>query len=270
VAEEIEADSHVDELMTAALEQAALARDAGEVPVGAVIAIDGEIVGRGFNQPISSHDPTAHAEIVAIRDGARRLGNYRLTGATLCVTIEPCLMCVGAMVHARIAVVVFGAPEPRTGAVVSTVRAGELPGHNHRFEVVPGVREDECRELMQTFFRGRRGSTQLLKDLLPPDATLDQRLRLAIAGKRLVEVRYDGNLRLAEPHDYGIRNGVPTLLAYQLRVLEGPKKDAVPGWRWLDLAKIEDCIVSDVTFPGSRGDASQRHHEWDELFARVA
>jgi tRNA(adenine34) deaminase len=156
VAEEIEADSHVDELMTAALEQAALARDAGEVPVGAVIAIDGEIVGRGFNQPISSHDPTAHAEIVAIRDGARRLGNYRLTGATLCVTIEPCLMCVGALVHARIGRLIYGATEPKSGAIVSTVRGGELPGHNHRFEIVAGVRDDECRALMQEFFKARR------------------------------------------------------------------------------------------------------------------
>ena len=142
--------------MTAALEQAALARDAGEVPIGAVIALGGEIVGRGFNQPISSHDPTAHAEIVAIRDAARRRANYRLTGATLCVTIEPCLMCVGASVHARIGIVVFGAAEPRTGAVISTVRAGDLPGHNHRFEIVSGIREDECRDLMQAFFKTRR------------------------------------------------------------------------------------------------------------------
>src|SRR3954465_2402679 len=103
--------------MDAALEQAALAQLADEVPVGAVIALGGEIVGRGFNQPISSGDPTAHAEIVAIRDAARATGNYRLTGATLAVTIEPCLMCVGALVHARIARLVFGATEPRTGAV---------------------------------------------------------------------------------------------------------------------------------------------------------
>src|SRR5205085_477173 len=116
----------------------------------------GEVVGRGFNHPIGAADPTAHAEILAIREAARRLGNYRLTGATLCVTIEPCLMCVGAIVHARIATLLFGAAEPRTGAIVSTVRGGELPGHNHRFEVVGGIREDECRLLMTTFFRGRR------------------------------------------------------------------------------------------------------------------
>ena len=149
-----------DHWMMAALEEARRARDAGEVPIGAVVALDGAIVGRGFNQPISSGDPTAHAEIVAIRDAARRLGNYRLTGAVLCVTIEPCLMCVGALVHARIATLVFGAAEPRTGAVVSTVRAAELPGHNHRVEVVGGVLENECRELMQTFFRERRSATR--------------------------------------------------------------------------------------------------------------
>jgi len=145
-----------DTLMEAALVEARRARDAGEVPVGAVIAVGGEIVGCGFNQPLGSGDPTAHAEIVAIRDAARRAGNYRLTGATLCVTIEPCLMCVGALVHARIATVVYGAAEPRSGALVSTVRGGELPGHNHRFEVVGGIREAECRGLMQEFFRSRR------------------------------------------------------------------------------------------------------------------
>jgi tRNA(adenine34) deaminase len=143
-------------LMDAALLEAARARDAGEVPIGAVVALNGEIVGRGFNQPISSRDPTAHAEIVAIRDAAARVANYRLTGATLCVTVEPCLMCVGAIVHARIGTLVFGAAEPKSGAVVSTVRGGELPGHNHRFSVVSGVRESECRDLMQEFFRSRR------------------------------------------------------------------------------------------------------------------
>ena len=143
-------------LMEAALEQARLARDAGEVPIGAIVAVGEAIVGRGFNQPISSGDPTAHAEIVAVRDAARRAGNYRLTGATLCVTIEPCLMCVGALVHARIATLVYGAAEPKTGAVASTVRGGDLPGLTHRFEVVSGVREDDCRELMRTFFLARR------------------------------------------------------------------------------------------------------------------
>ena len=142
--------------MDAALEQAALAHAAGEVPIGAIVAIGGEIVGRGFNQPIRAGDPTAHAEIVALRDAARRVGNYRLTGAALCVTIEPCLMCVGALVHARIELLVYGAAEPKSGAVVSAVRGPELPGLNHKFAVVSGVREPSCRKLMQEFFRERR------------------------------------------------------------------------------------------------------------------
>jgi len=145
-----------DELMAAALEEARRAHEAGEVPIGAVVALDGEIIGRGFNQPMGAGDPTAHAEIVAIRDAARHVGNYRLTGAILCVTIEPCLMCVGALVHARVGTLVYGAPEPRTGAVVSTVRGTELPCHNHQLAIVGGVREEECRDLMQAFFRGRR------------------------------------------------------------------------------------------------------------------
>jgi tRNA(adenine34) deaminase len=145
-----------DTLMDAALAEAQRAADAGEVPIGAVIAVGGEIVGRGFNQPIGAGDPTAHAEIVAIRDAAQRVGNYRLTGATLCVTIEPCLMCVGALVHARIGTLVYGAPEPKSGAVASTVRGGELPGHNHRFAVVSGVGEAACRNVMQEFFKLRR------------------------------------------------------------------------------------------------------------------
>jgi tRNA(adenine34) deaminase len=144
------------DLMGEALVEARRARDAGEVPVGAVVALDGAVVGRGFNQPIGAVDPTAHAEIVALRDAARRLGNYRLAGARLVVTVEPCLMCVGALVHARIAALVYGAAEPRTGSVESTVKGGELPGHNHRFDVIAGVREIECRDLMQAFFREKR------------------------------------------------------------------------------------------------------------------
>jgi len=146
----------VDELMTEAVKQACQAKDAGEVPIGAVVAIDGEIVGRGFNHPIGAVDPTAHAEIAALRDAAARVGNYRLTGATLCVTIEPCLMCVGAIVHARVGTLVYGAAEPKSGAVVSAVRGVELPGLNHRFDVISGVREEECRALMVEFFKARR------------------------------------------------------------------------------------------------------------------
>lgn len=143
--------------MRAALVEARKAMASDEVPIGAVVALGGEIVSAAFNQPISTVDPTAHAEIRAIRAAALAVGNYRLTGATLCVTIEPCLMCVGALVHARIGTLVYGAAELKSGAVTSVVRAAELPGLNHRFEVVSGVREAECRELMQAFFRERRG-----------------------------------------------------------------------------------------------------------------
>ena len=142
--------------MSAALEQATLARDVGEVPIGAVIVINGEIIARAFNQPIRNVDPTAHAEIVALRQAATAIGNYRLMGATVYVTIEPCLMCVGALVHARVKEVVFGAPEPRWGALVSSLQAHEAPGLNHRLVVVGGVLEDQCRELMQQFFRAKR------------------------------------------------------------------------------------------------------------------
>ncbi|MCX6550561.1 MAG: tRNA adenosine(34) deaminase TadA [Acidobacteria bacterium] len=142
--------------MRAALAEARRGFDAGEVPVGAVVVVDGVVVGRGFNQPIGAVDPTAHAEIVAMRTAAQAVGNYRLVGATLYVTIEPCLMCVGAMVHARVGTLVFGAPEPKAGAVVSACRAHELPSLNHRIEVTGGVLEDECRAIIQEFFRDRR------------------------------------------------------------------------------------------------------------------
>ena len=142
--------------MRAALAEAIRARDMGEVPVGAVIVSNSEIIGRGCNQPITAVDPTAHAEIVAVRAAASRVGNYRLTGATLYVTIEPCLMCVGAMIHARVGLVVYGAAEPRAGALVSAARAHDMPGLNHRLEVLAGVLEDECRVMMQEFFRVRR------------------------------------------------------------------------------------------------------------------
>ena len=149
-----------DEYMRRALACAERAAQLGEVPVGAVVVRDGVVLGEGANSPISARDPTAHAEIIAIRAAAAGVGNYRLTGAVLCVTIEPCLMCVGALVHARIGTLVYGAAEPRTGAVSSTVRGGDLPGHNHRFEVVAGVREEECRALIQAFFSERRARRQ--------------------------------------------------------------------------------------------------------------
>jgi tRNA(adenine34) deaminase len=147
----------IDELlMRAALEQALEARERGEVPVGAVVALDGTILGRGFNQPIGTRDPTAHAEVVALREAGRHAGNYRLTGAALYVTIEPCQMCVGAMIHARIARVVYGAREPKAGAIESATRAHEHPWLNHRMDAAGGVLEEECRALMQRFFEDKR------------------------------------------------------------------------------------------------------------------
>jgi tRNA(adenine34) deaminase len=142
--------------MEAALSQARLALAAGEVPVGAVLVAGDQIIARAFNQPISANDPTAHAEVLALREAARVLGNYRMTDATVYVTVEPCLMCVGAMVHARVRAVVYGAAEPKTGALVSTLKALESPGLNHRFLVTAGVLEDECRSIIQEFFRERR------------------------------------------------------------------------------------------------------------------
>ena len=146
-----------NDVMRLALAEAERARLAGEVPVGAVILLEGRVVGTGFNQPILAVDPTAHAEVVALRAAARALGNYRLTGSSLYVTVEPCLMCVGAMIHARVARVVFGAAEPKAGALVSASRAHETPGLNHRLEVTGGVLEEECRQIMQAFFAERRG-----------------------------------------------------------------------------------------------------------------
>ena len=145
--------------MLAALVEARLAAEAGEVPVGAVVVKDGAIIGAGHNRPISSHDPTAHAENVAMRAAAAATGNYRLTGATLYVTVEPCVMCVGAMVHARISELVFGATEPKAGAIESTQRAHEHPALNHRLTVVSGVLAGECREVMQEFFARVRKQT---------------------------------------------------------------------------------------------------------------
>jgi tRNA(adenine34) deaminase len=145
-----------EDFMAAALDEARRGLGAGEVPIGAVLVVGDDIIARAYNQPISAVDPTAHAEIVALRAGAAAVGNYRLTDATLYVTVEPCLMCVGALVHARVREVVYGAAEPKTGAIVSTVRALESPGLNHRFAVTAGVREEECRDLIQEFFRARR------------------------------------------------------------------------------------------------------------------
>ena len=137
----------------------ALAREAecnGEVPVGAVVVFEDTIIGEGFNSSIAANDPTAHAECVALRNACKKLRNYRIPGATLYVTLEPCLMCVGAMVHARVMRLVFGASEPKSGAVTSNLNALELPYLNHRVEVTGGVMELECREVLQKFFENRR------------------------------------------------------------------------------------------------------------------
>lgn len=147
--------------MTLALEQARAAEALGEVPVGALVVLNGEIVGRGHNAVIRRADPTAHAEIVALRAAAERLGNYRLTGAILYSTIEPCAMCAGALVHARIERLVYGAPEPRAGAVRSRLAVLENPGANHRVQVTAGVLAERSAALLRAFFRARRGA--------PPD-----------------------------------------------------------------------------------------------------
>jgi tRNA(adenine34) deaminase len=143
--------------MGLALEEAHAGLAAGEVPVGAVLVGEGgEILARTFNRPIGLSDPTAHAEILALRAGARLLGNYRLLGGSLYATIEPCIMCLGALLHARVRRLVFGAPDPKGGACVSLYRLPEDTRFNHRLEVTGGVMEAECREVMQEFFKARR------------------------------------------------------------------------------------------------------------------
>ena len=143
--------------MHRALDQARLGLAAGEVPVGAVVVDDaGEIIGEGFNAPVAGHDPSAHAEVRALRDAAERLGNYRLDGCTLYVTLEPCLMCTGAIIHARLARVVYGAAEPKTGMVESRANLFAQPWYNHRVEVEGGLLAAQAKRLLKTFFAGRR------------------------------------------------------------------------------------------------------------------
>lgn len=142
--------------MRRALELADLAARREEVPVGAVVVRDGELLGEGFNQVITAADPSAHAEIVALRDAAARVGNYRLPGATLYVTLEPCTMCAGALVHARIAELVFAAREPRAGVVCSTCQLLDEPWYNHKVSWQEGVLATESAALLQAFFRARR------------------------------------------------------------------------------------------------------------------
>ncbi len=149
-----------DGFMDVALDLAREAATLGEVPVGAVVVKDGVIVGRGYNQPIGRHDPTAHAEIMALRAAADRLGNYRLPGCTLYVTLEPCVMCAGAIMHARIERVVFGARDPKTGAAGSVVDLFAEDSLNHHAEVHGGVRAEECGALLSGFFAARRARTE--------------------------------------------------------------------------------------------------------------
>ena len=142
--------------MREALAQAALAEEAGEVPVGAVVVLDGQIIARGFNQPITAHDPTAHAEIVALRNAARFCGNYRLPDCELYVTLEPCPMCAGAIVQARIPKVVIGSMNPKAGCAGSVLNLLDMPGFNHRVEVERGILEEPCSRLMSGFFKELR------------------------------------------------------------------------------------------------------------------
>lgn len=143
--------------MTRALELARSAAAASEVPVGALLVLDGAIIGEGWNRPIGACDPTAHAEIEALRDAARRTGNYRLTGSTLYVTMEPCPMCAGAIVHARVARVVYGAADLRAGAAGTVIDVFGSAAVNHRVAVTGGVLAEECRDILQAFFQARRG-----------------------------------------------------------------------------------------------------------------
>jgi tRNA(adenine34) deaminase len=142
--------------MRLALAVATKAGEAGEIPVGAVAVAGGEMLAVAGNCPITAHDPTAHAEIVALRQAAARLGNYRLPGLTLYATLEPCLMCVGAMIHARIGRLVFGALDPKTGAVQSRWRLAEESWHNHKIDITGGVLAEDCGALLRQFFRAKR------------------------------------------------------------------------------------------------------------------
>lgn len=146
------------EMMRLALHQARLAGAANEAPVGAILLdpASGRVLAAAHNAPIASHDPTAHAEILCLRRAAERIGNYRLPGTIMAVTLEPCLMCVGAMIHARVAGVVVGAPDPRTGALFTHMDAAHLPWSNHKIWVMPNILADECGDLLRHFFRSRR------------------------------------------------------------------------------------------------------------------
>jgi tRNA(adenine34) deaminase len=152
----VDLNSHDEIWMREALTLAQKAEAEGEVPVGAVIVRGGEIIGRGWNHPIAAHDPTAHAEIIALRAAAQQLENYRLTDTTLYVTLEPCAMCAGAMVHARVGRLVFGASDPKAGAAGTVFNLVQASALNHRLEVTSGVLADECGAILKRFFESRR------------------------------------------------------------------------------------------------------------------
>jgi len=149
-------DASDDQFMRQALEEARRAAEAGEVPVGAVVVLEGRVLASAANRTITEGDPTAHAEIVALRAAAKALGNYRLAGATLYVTLEPCAMCAGALVHARVARLVYGCDDPKVGAVNWCLHVLEHPMLNHRIDVSSGVLADECAALLREFFEARR------------------------------------------------------------------------------------------------------------------
>jgi tRNA(adenine34) deaminase len=142
--------------MLKAIELAKQAEQAGEVPVGAILVQNNKVIGQGYNQPIQSHDPSAHAEIQALRDAGQQAGNYRFPGATLYVTLEPCTMCAGSIIHARIQQLIFGASDPRTGAITSVDTLLDKPHHNHKVSYQGGVLAEECAQLLQEFFKAKR------------------------------------------------------------------------------------------------------------------
>jgi tRNA(adenine34) deaminase len=159
-----------DDFMRQAMELASQAQAAGEVPVGAVVVLDGKIIGRGFNAPISRHDPSAHAEMMALRDAAQRQGNYRLVDCELFVTLEPCLMCAGAIMHARIARLVYGASDPKTGACGSVVDAFAEQRLNHHTAVLGGMLAQECGAMLSDFFAMRRSQQKTVGRAAPVDS----------------------------------------------------------------------------------------------------
>jgi tRNA(adenine34) deaminase len=207
------------EAMQLALAEARRAGEAGEVPVGAVVLKDGVVIATGRNAPIGAHDPTAHAEVVALRAAAAALGNYRLDGCELVVTLEPCAMCSGAMLHARIARVVFGAADPKTGAAGSVLDLFAEPRLNHQTRVQAGVLADECGSLLQDFFRSRREARRT--DALAAHPLRDDALRTPDAA-------FDGLADAVSPHYV---SDLPALAGWRLHYVdEGPREQPPVTW----------------------------------------